>query len=112
MTNYPALSTEPKPPLKLPDRNGRFGSLGGRFVPEILMPALAELEEAYNSANQDPEFHEELQGLLKDYVGRETPLYEAQRLSEHLGGARIFLKREDLAHTGARARSLRTGCRA
>jgi tryptophan synthase beta chain len=85
----------------LPDRRGRFGPFGGRFVPETVIPALDELESAYQEALQDPAFHEELGLLLTHYVGRETPLYEARRLSTHIGGARVFLKREDLAHTGA-----------
>jgi tryptophan synthase beta chain len=84
-----------------PDHRGRFGIFGGRFVPETLMPCLNELELAFREAMSDPSFHQELNSLLKDYVGRETPLYEARRLTRHLGGARIFLKREDLAHTGA-----------
>lgn len=89
-------------PWKLmPDERGRFGMFGGRYVPETVIPALNELEAAYAEAQADPEFHQELELLLKHYVGRETPLYEAQRLTEHCGGARIFLKREDLAHTGA-----------
>ena len=81
--------------------SGAFGPFGGQFAPETLMPALAELEEAWVEAQDDPEFHAELNGLLKDYVGRETPLTHAERLSEQLGGAQIWLKREDLAHTGA-----------
>ncbi len=85
----------------LPDQRGRFGLFGGRFVPETVIPALDELESAYQEALQDPAFHEELELLLKHYVGRATPLYEARRLSKHIGGARVFLKREDLAHTGA-----------
>ncbi|MGG4219847.1 tryptophan synthase subunit beta [Paenibacillus jamilae] len=86
---------------QLPDNNGRFGTFGGRFVPETLMNALIELEESYRKYADDPEFKAELNGLLKDYSGRETPLYHAERLSEHLGGAKIYLKREDLNHTGA-----------
>ncbi len=80
---------------------GRFGVYGGRYVPETLMAALLELEAAYAAAQADPAFHAELNGLLKDYCGRPTPLYLARRLSEMLGGARIYLKREDLLHTGA-----------
>lgn len=87
--------------MSLPDERGRFGPFGGRFVPETLMPAVEELERAYCDAKEDSAFLEELERLLRDYVGRETPLYEAERLSRRLGGARIFLKREDLAHTGA-----------
>ncbi|WP_311078529.1 tryptophan synthase subunit beta [Paenibacillus polymyxa] len=86
---------------QLPDNNGRFGTFGGRFVPETLMNALIELEESYQKYADDPEFKAELNGLLKDYSGRETPLYHAERLSQHLGGAKIYLKREDLNHTGA-----------
>jgi tryptophan synthase beta chain len=80
---------------------GRFGVYGGRYVPETLMAALLELDAAYADAQADPIFHEELDRLLKDYVGRPTPLYYARRLSETLGGAKIYLKREDLLHTGA-----------
>jgi tryptophan synthase beta chain len=80
---------------------GRFGVYGGRYVPETLMAALLELDVAYADAQADPIFHEELDRLLKDYVGRPTPLYYAKRLSETLGGAKIYLKREDLLHTGA-----------
>ncbi|MGW8442202.1 tryptophan synthase subunit beta [Paenibacillus sp. S33] len=86
---------------QLPDNNGRFGTFGGRFVPETLMNALIELEDSYRKYADDPEFKAELNGLLKDYSGRETPLYHAERLSQHLGGAKIYLKREDLNHTGA-----------
>jgi len=86
---------------KLPDKRGYFGPYGGRFVPETLMPALMELEEAYINAKKDREFRKELLHLRRTYTGRPTPLYFARRLSEHLGGAKIYLKREDLAHTGA-----------
>jgi len=85
----------------LPDAFGRFGRFGGKYAPETLMPALDELEAAYQAAVNDLTFHMEIERLARDYVGRATPLYEAERLSEHAGGARIFLKREDLAHTGA-----------
>ncbi len=81
--------------------SGAFGPFGGQFAPETLMPALAELEDAWADAQADPDFRAELDGLLRDYVGRETPLTHAPRLSEQLGGAQIWLKREDLAHTGA-----------
>ena len=81
--------------------SGAFGPFGGQFAPETLMPALAELEEAWADAQADPDFRAELDGMLRDYVGRETPLTYAPRLSEQLGGAQIWLKREDLAHTGA-----------
>jgi tryptophan synthase beta chain len=80
---------------------GRFGLYGGRYVPETLMAALEELESAYAKAKLDSKFQKELRGLLTHYVGRPTPLYFAQRLSKHLGGAKIYLKREDLLHTGA-----------
>ncbi len=80
---------------------GRFGAYGGRYVPETLMAALEELEHAYAEAQADPAFHAELDLLLRDYAGRPTPLYFASRLTEQLGGAKIYLKREDLLHTGA-----------
>ncbi len=80
---------------------GRFGEFGGRYVPETLMTPLEELEQAYAAAQQDPAFHAELDELLARYAGRPTPLFFARRLTEHLGGARIYLKREDLLHTGA-----------
>src|SRR5512146_2887776 len=79
----------------------KFGPYGGQFVPETLMPALIELEEAFVSARQDTEFMSEFNKLMASYVGRPTPLTYAKRLSEQLGGAQIYLKREDLAHTGA-----------
>jgi tryptophan synthase beta chain len=82
-------------------RPGRFGAYGGRYVPETLMAALEELELAYEAAKQDPTFHAELNSLLADFAGRPTPLFYASRLTEKLGGARIYLKREDLLHTGA-----------
>jgi tryptophan synthase beta chain len=84
-----------------PDARGYFGAYGGRFVPETLVAPVAALERAYLEARADGEFRRELEMLLRDYVGRPTPLYEARRLSASLGGARVFLKREDLAHTGA-----------
>ena len=83
------------------DETGAYGPFGGQFVPETLMPALAELEEAWNAAQADDAFRAELAQMLRDYVGRETPVTHAERLSERLGGAQIYLKREDLAHTGA-----------
>ena len=87
---------------RLPDSRGRFGKFGGKFVPETLMFALQELEEAYQEAKKDKRgFQKELAGYLSHYAGRPTPLYYAQRLSKYLGGARIYLKREDLAHTGS-----------
>jgi tryptophan synthase beta chain len=84
-----------------PDQGGHFGPYGGRYVPEILMAPIEELETAYLAARQDPEFQKELANLLHTYAGRPTPLYFAKRLTEKLGGARIWLKREDLLHTGA-----------
>ena len=87
--------------MTLPDAQGRFGRFGGRFVPETLMAPLQELERAYRAARRDPEWARRLAGLLADYAGRPTPLYFARRLTEHCGGARIYLKREDLCHTGA-----------
>jgi len=85
----------------LPDNSGHFGIYGGKFVPETLMPALTELEEVYSKAKADPAFKEELEYYLTKYVGRPTPLYFAGRLTKRLKGARIYLKREDLCHTGA-----------
>ncbi len=88
-------------PPSLPDALGHFGSFGGRYVPEVLMSPLEELEQAYLAARDDPEFHRELNDLLHNYAGRPTPLYFAKRLTAALGGAQIWLKREDLLHTGA-----------
>ncbi|MDQ6677367.1 MAG: tryptophan synthase subunit beta [Acidobacteriota bacterium] len=84
-----------------PNASGHFGPYGGRFVPEVLMSPLEELENTFNEARKDPEFHRELDDLLHNYAGRPTPLYFAQRLTEMFGGAKIYLKREDLLHTGA-----------
>ncbi|GAX89743.1 tryptophan synthase subunit beta [Effusibacillus lacus] len=84
-----------------PDEKGRFGKFGGKFVPETLMNALEQLEQDYNRLRQDPQFQRELANLLTEYSGRPTPLYFAERLTRELGGARIYLKREDLNHTGA-----------
>jgi tryptophan synthase beta chain len=94
-----------------PDERGHFGIYGGRFVAETLMPLILELEDAYGKAKNDPRFHQQMASYLKDYVGRPTPLYFAERLTQHLrdisaehggdGGAKIYLKREDLNHTGA-----------
>ncbi len=91
---------------QVPDALGRFGQFGGKYVPETLMPALAELERAYEHYRNDPDFQAELQGLLHDYVGRPSPLYFAERLTQHYArpdgsGPQIYLKREDLNHTGA-----------
>ncbi len=87
--------------MTLPDYRGYFGNFGGRFVPETLMPALLELEKAYLEAKEDTTFQTTLSCLQSTYIGRPTPLYLAKRLSEHLGGAKVYLKREDLCHTGA-----------
>ena len=101
------LTPIPIPSLQQrPDLQGRFGQFGGKYVPETLMPALAELEQAFYQYRDEAAFQAELQGLLKDYVGRATPLYFAERLSQHYArpdgtGAHIYLKREDLNHTGA-----------
>ena len=84
-----------------PDENGRFGLFGGRFVAETLMPLILELEEAYKAAKADPAYHAEMTSGLKHYVGRPSPLYLAERLTDHFGGARIYLKREELNHTGS-----------
>ncbi|WP_426955107.1 tryptophan synthase subunit beta [Muricoccus radiodurans] len=84
-----------------PDTRGRFGDFGGRFVAETLMPNILEVQEAYEAARKDPEFEKEWRRLLKDYVGRPSPLWFAERLTKHLGGARIYFKREELNHTGA-----------
>lgn len=99
----------PYPPAELmttngydqPDRLGRFGDYGGRFVPETLMPSCLELEAAWSEAKQDPSFWDEFHHLLAHFVGRPSPLYLAQKLTDHYGGATIYLKREDLNHTGA-----------
>ncbi|MGI8990415.1 MAG: tryptophan synthase subunit beta [Bryobacteraceae bacterium] len=87
--------------ISQPDTGGHFGPFGGRYVPEVLMSPLEELEQTFLEARQDPTFHSELDDLLHHYAGRPTPLYLARRLTETLGGARIYLKREDLLHTGA-----------
>src|ERR1700733_8987839 len=83
-----------------PDETGHFGPYGGRFVAETLMPLVFAVEEAYKKAKADPKFQEELDYYLKHYIGRPSPLFYAQRLSEKCGGAKIYLKREDLNHTG------------
>ena len=88
-------------PRTMPDAHGRFGPYGGRYVPETLVAPLEELERAYEAAREDPKFKAELDSLLQNFAGRPTPLQFASRLSEHLGGPRIYLKREDLLHTGA-----------
>ena len=93
--------TTPETTSATPDARGYFGAFGGRYVPETLMPALAELETAYAALAGESAFHAELSKLQRDYVGRPTPLYLAERLTQHCGGARIYLKREELAFTGA-----------
>ena len=85
----------------VPDSRGRYGPFGGRYVPETLVAPLEELERAYAEARRDPAFQAELDYLLHNFAGRPTPLQFASRLTEHLGGARIYIKREDLLHTGA-----------
>lgn len=84
-----------------PDERGRFGNFGGRFVAETLMPLILDLDEAYKAAKADPSFKEEFDYLLKHYVGRPSPLYFAERLTEHLGGAKVYFKRDELNHTGS-----------
>ncbi|BAY07222.1 tryptophan synthase subunit beta [Calothrix sp. NIES-2098] len=105
MTTTPISPSSPST-AQVPDTQGRFGRFGGKYVPETLMPALAELETAYQQYRHDPDFLTELQQLLRDYVGRATPLYFAERLTAHYArpdgtGPQIYLKREDLNHTGA-----------
>ena len=85
----------------IPDKRGRFGAYGGQYVPETLMPAILELEDVYARIRRDQSFQKEFQEYLKHYVGRPTPLYFAKQLTKTLGGAKIYLKREDLCHTGA-----------
>ena len=84
-----------------PDERGHFGIYGGRFVAETLMPLILELEQAYARAKADPAFQKEMNGHLANYVGRPSPLYFAQRLTQHCGGAKVYFKREELNHTGA-----------
>src|SRR5712692_6715115 len=102
-----SIQTKPNTFRTGPDERGHFGLYGGRFVAETLMPLILELEKAYAVAKDDPGFRGEMNGYLKDYVGRPSPLYFAERMTEHLraastvnGGAKIYLKREDLNHTG------------
>jgi tryptophan synthase beta chain len=97
-TAHPSLELDPD---SLPDARGHFGTYGGMYVPETLMTPLFELTEAYKTARQDPEFQKELDFHLREFAGRPTNLYFAERLTEHCGGAKIYLKREDLLHTGA-----------
>ena len=96
-----APSAKPNDYAAYPDANGRFGDYGGRYVPETLMPLVHELDAAYRAAKADPAFQAELSGLMTHYVGRPSPLYFAERLTQHFGGARIYLKREELNHTGS-----------
>ncbi len=95
------MTTKPNSFRTGPDEKGLFGIYGGRFVAETLMPLILQLEQAYKDAKKDPSFKAEMDNLLEHYVGRPSPLYYAERLTEHLGGAKIYLKREDLNHTGA-----------
>jgi tryptophan synthase beta chain len=85
----------------MPDENGHYGIFGGRFVAETLMPLILDLERAYEEVKKDEGFWKELDGWFKDYVGRPSPLYFAERLTEHFGGAKIYFKREELNHTGS-----------
>jgi tryptophan synthase beta chain len=94
-------SARPNDYTAFPDARGRFGDYGGRYVPETLMPLVHDLDAAFRAAQADVEFQAELDSFLKHYVGRESPLYFAERLTDHFGGAKIYLKREDLNHTGA-----------
>lgn len=87
--------------MTLPDNKGHFGEFGGRYIAEVLMPAVLQFEEEYERAKDDPEFQKELDYYAKHYIGRPSPLYFAKRMTEHLGGARIYFKREDLNHTGS-----------
>ena len=89
------------PTTRFPDDRGRFGDFGGKFIPETLMAAVSELDNAYRTAQADPKFQERLGHLLNTYAGRPTALYFAENLTRACGGAKIYLKREDLAHTGA-----------
>jgi len=96
--------TQPTTPFNLrsgPDANGLFGAFGGRYVAETLMPLILDLAREYEVAKEDPAFIEELAYFQRDYVGRPSPLYFAERLTEYCGGAKIYLKREELNHTGA-----------
>ena len=101
MTDTLVRSTPGNDYLNYPDSRGKFGAFGGRFVPETLMPPVLALEAAYEQAKNDPGFQAELAGYLTSYVGRPSPLYFARRLTAHIGGAKIYLKREELNHTGA-----------
>lgn len=101
MAHSPTFLPQPSQDAQWPDPRGRFGEFGGRYVPETLIAALDQLDEEYRQAKKDPEFQSRLRQLLRDFVGRPSPLYHARRLSEQCGGAQIWFKREDLNHTGA-----------
>jgi tryptophan synthase beta chain len=101
MVSDVVTSRQPNPPSQWPDEHGRFGRFGGQYAPETLMPALDELVEAWNAAKSDPAYQAEIDWLARHYVGRPTPVYFAKNLTDRCGGAKIFFKREDLAHTGA-----------
>lgn len=106
LTTDSQANLQPADKAQVPDAQGRFGKFGGKYVPETLMPALSELETAFYQYRDDSSFQQEFHGLLRDYVGRPSPLYFAERLTQHYarsdgGGAQIYLKREDLNHTGA-----------
>jgi tryptophan synthase beta chain len=104
MTNASGTRTENAPPnswSQWPDANGRFGTFGGRYVAETLMPLVLDLEQEYRKAKQDPAFQQEFDWLLEHYVGRPSPMYYAERLTKHFGGAKIYFKRDELNHTGA-----------
>src|SRR4051794_21480631 len=98
-----SVRTKPKPNSYRtgPDEHGHFGLFGGRFVAETLMPLILALEKAYADAKVDPAFAQEMGGYLTHYIGRPSPLYFAERMTEHLGGAKIYFKRDELNHTGA-----------
>ena len=106
-TATPPLDVDP---LSLPDERGHFGPYGGMYVPETLMTPLFELTEAYRDARKDPEFQKELDFHLREFAGRPTNLYFAERLTEHCGGAQIYLKREDLLHTGEEMQDTHSIC--
>ena len=101
MSETVSADTRPNALSAWPDKNGRFGDYGGRFVAETLMPNILELEAAYEAAKTDPAFREEMDLFLKDYVGKPSPIYFAERLTEEFGGAKIWFKRDELNHTGS-----------
>ena len=92
----PGFLATPSPLAAVPDQRGRYGDFGGRFIPETLMSALCQLDEEYQSARRDAEFQQQLTALLRDFVGRPSPLYFARRLTDHCGGSEIWFKREDV----------------